>query len=307
VKTNPPAVEAVLKHLANSDEPLRSAKLAELSNLGAGEIANFEKAWAGTELNRRRHIMNRLVELAEDNARLDFESVFRNRLEDPDEEVRSKAIEGLLESEDTSLISPLISLLEKDSSKQVQAAAATALGKFVMLAELEKLRSSHKSRIAQVLLRVFDDRSRSVEVKRRALEAVAPLSLPEVKQAITKAYQSHNPKLKASAVYAMGKNCDSSWLGALFQELSGKNGEARYEACGACGEIGDEEAVPHLAELVHDSDIEVRLSAIRALGKIGGARAEGCLKPCLSSRNEAVKEAAEEALSEMESEEELYS
>jgi len=303
----PSPIEATLDHLTNSGEPLVSSTLADLSNLGLEEVKLFEQAWAAIEPERQRQIMYRLVELAEDDAKLDFDSIFRSCLNDQDAEVRSKAIEGLWESEDTSLINPLINLLEQDSSEKVQAVAATALGKFVMLVELEKLRSCYKFKIEHVLLSVTNDRSRPVEVRRRALEAVAPLSLPRVKRAITEAYRSHNPKLKISAIYAMGKNCDPSWLAILLRELANTNTEIRYEACVACGELGEEEAVPYLIELVNDSDTEVQLAAIRALGKIGGTEAEECLKQCLNDSSELVQQAAQQALDELGVEEDTFS
>jgi len=298
-------IEATLAHLADNGEPLVSSTLADLSNLSPEEVKLFEQAWAAIEPERQRQIMYRLVELAEDDVKLDFDSIFRSCLNDQDAEVRSKAIEGLWESEDTSLIKPLINLLEQDSSEKVQAVAATALGKFVMLVELKKLRSCYKFEIEHVLLSVTNDSSRPVEVRRRALEAVASLSLPRVKRAITEAYRSHNPKLKISAIYAMGKNCDPSWLAILLRELANTNTEIRYEACGACGELGEEEAVPYLIELVNDSDTEVQLAAIRALGKIGGTEAEECLKRCLNDSSELVQQAAEKALNELGLEEDL--
>lgn len=294
----PSPIEATIAHLANNDQPLLSPRLADLSNLSPEEVKLFEQAWAAIEPARQREIMYRLVELAEDNAKLDFDSIFRDRLNDQDAEVRSKAIEGLWESEDTSLINPLINLLEQDSSEKVQATAATALGKFVMLVELKKLRSSYKSKIEHVLLSVTNDKSRPVKVRRCALEAVAPLSLPQVKRAITEAYQSHNSKLKISAIYAMGKNCDPSWLAILLRELASADAEIRYEACEACGELGEEEAVPYLIGLVNESDTEVQLAAIQALGKIGGTEAEECLKQCLNNPNELIQQTAEQALNE---------
>lgn len=303
----PSPIEATLDHLTNSGEPLVSSTLADLSNLSPEEVKLFEQAWAAIEPERQRQIMYRLVELAEDDAKLDFDSIFRSRLNDQDAEVRSKAIEGLWESEDTSLINPLINLLEQDRSEKVQAVAATALGKFVMLVELEKLRSCYKFKIEHALLGVTNDRSRPIEVRRRALEAVAPLSLPEVKRAIIEAYRSHNPKLKISAIYAMGKNCDPSWLAILLRELANTNTEIRYEACVACGELGEEEAVPYLIELVDDSDTEVQLAAIRALGKIGGTEAEECLKQCLNDSSELVQQTAQQALDELGLEEDLSS
>jgi len=303
----PSRIEEAIAHLADSGKPLLSTKLTDLSDLSPEEVKLFEQAWATIEPGRQRQIISRLVELAEEDAKLDFGSIFRNRLSDQDAKVRSKAIEGLWESADSSLITPLINMLEQDTSEEIQAAAATALSKFVMLAELKKLRPGYKSKIEQVLLSVIHDESKSVEVRRRALEAVAPLSLPRVKRAINEAYKSNNPKLKISAIYAMGKSCDPSWLTILLKELASTDAEMRYEACGACGELGEGEAVPYLIELVNAPDTEVQLAAIQALGKIGGTEAEECLKQCLNNPNELIQQAAEQALSELGVDEDPFS
>mgnify|MGYP003681943460 CR=1 FL=1 len=178
-----------------------------------------------------------------------------------------------------------------------------ALGKFAMLAELNKLRPCHIARLSQALLAAIDDKSKSIEVRSRALEAAAPLSLPQVKRAITEAYQSNDAKLRASAIYAMGKNCNRFWLPILLKELAHSDAEIRYEAAGACGELGEEEAVPYLVTLSNDPDAEVRLSAIQALGKIGSTRAKECLEQCLNNPDEALHQAAEQALHELEAEE----
>ena len=134
-------VEETIADLRNSANPLPNSRLIELSNLDSEELRSLEQVWATIEPKRRRQIVYRLVELAEDNFELNFDNIFRNCLKDRDAEVRCKAIEGLWESEEPSLINPLVNLLEHDSSEKVQAAAATALGKFAMLAEHEKLRS----------------------------------------------------------------------------------------------------------------------------------------------------------------------
>jgi HEAT repeat protein len=293
-------IEEIITHLGNGDKPLLNSKLAELSNLNPEEMALLEKAWVSIEPKRRGQIMYRLVELAENNFELDFDDIFKSRLKDPDAEVRSKAIEGLWESEEASLIEPLIELLEQDSSEEVQATAATALGKFAMLAELKKLRPSHKSKVCQALLAVIDDEDKPIEVKRRALEAAAPLSLPQMEKAIVKAYQSGETKLKTSAIFAMGKSCNHSWLPILIRELASTDAEIRYEAAGACGELGEKEAVPYLAELIDDPDVDVQLAAIQALGKIGGPEAKDCLEQCLNDSSEVTQQAAEQALYELE-------
>jgi len=293
-------ITETIAHLGDSDKPLLNSKLAELSNLNSEELALFEQAWETIESKRRRQIMYRLVELAEDNFELDFDSIFKNHLTDQDAEVRSKAIEGLWESEEASLIDPLIKLLKQDSSEKVQATAAIALGKFAMLAELKKLRPSHKSKLCQALLAAINDSSQPIEVQRRTLEAAAPLSLPQMKKAIVKAYQSGEPRLKTGAIFAMGKSCNLSWLPILLKELASADAETRYEAARACGELGEKESVSYLAELITDPDIDVQLAAIQALGKIGGPEAKDCLEQRLNNSTEVVQQAAGQALDELE-------
>lgn len=298
----PPPVEQTIAKLVNPDMKLSDSWLTDLSSLSSAELKPLEQAWPTTELKRRRQIMYRLVELAEDNFELDFDEIFKGRLRDEDAEVRSKAIEGLWENEEASLVEPLIDILEKDSSEEVQAVAATALGKFALLAELEKLRPSHKARISQSLLAVINDQAKPVEVRRRALEAASPLTLTQLKKAIAEAYRSGDSKLKISALFAMGKSCNTSWLPILIKELSNDDAEIRYEAAGACGELGEEEAASYLCDIVNDPDVDVRLAAIHALGKIGGPEAKGCLEKCLNHPDEAIQKAAKQALSQLEAE-----
>lgn len=300
-------VEEIINSLSDPDKSLVNSSLAQLSSLSSEELKLLDEAWETIEPKRRRQIMSRLVELAEDNLELNFDYIFKSRLKDSDDEVRSTAIEGLWESEETSLIEPLISLLEQDGSERVQASAATALGKFALLAELRKLRSSYKSKISRALLSIINDESKPLEVKCRALEAAAPLSLPQMKRAITEAYHSPEPRLRISALFAMGRSCSRSWLPILLKELTSTDAEMRYEAAGACGELGEKEAVPYLIELVSDPDVEVQLAAIKALGKIGAPEAKGCLEQCFGNPNEIVRQAAEQALYELEGGEEPLS
>jgi HEAT repeat protein len=293
------SIKETIADLGNSGKPLLNSRLTDLSNLDLEELRFLEQVWVEIELERRQQIIYRLVELAEDNFELNFDSIFWNCLKDQDAEVRCKAIEGLWESEETSLINPLINLLEQDSSEKIQAAAATALGRFAVLAEHKKLRACYVSKVSRALLAAIGDESRPIEVKRRALEAAAPLSLPQIKKAIMKAYQSRKTKLRTGAIYAMGKSYDSSWLPVLLKELASTDAEIRYEAAGACGELGEEEAVPSLIKLINDPDIDVQSAAIQALGKIGGTEARECLKQCLNDPSEVISQMAEQALQEL--------
>jgi HEAT repeat protein len=303
----PMSIEQVVTEMGDGDKSLLNSVVMNLSDLNAEELKAFQQAWQTIESKRRQHIIQRLVELAENNFELNFDSIFKSCLKDQDVEVRCKAIEGLWENEEPSLLKVLINLLKQDKSEKVQATAASALSKFAMLAELRKLRPHHVSEVENTLLGILNNSSTSVEVRRRALEAAAPLSLPEVKKAITEAYQSRVSTLKISSVYAMGQNCDPSWLPTLLKELASADAKMRYEAAGACGELGEEEAVPGVIRLMNDPDTEVQLAAVRALGRIGGSEAKECLQNCLRNPDETLRQAAEQALHELEAEEDPLS
>lgn len=303
----PLPIEEIITELTDGEGPLVNSRLVELSHLTPEETGLLEKAWERIGPERRRQLMNRLVELGEANPKLDFYRIFRSRLGDPDDQVRSKAIEGLWESEDTSLINPLIDMLERDSSEVVQVAAAQTLGQFTLMAEFDQLRADYKDRIGRTLLGIFGDESRSVAVRRRALESLAPLSSPETNPAIVRAYHSGDPKLKTSAIYAMGKTCDPNWLDMLLAEIESNDAEIRYEVCHACGEIGETVAIPHLAGLIDDADLEVQLAAIQALGKIGGALAKEYLEEYLDNPSDTITAAVQAALDELASDENPFS
>jgi len=294
------SLEEIIAGLADVNRPLLYTVISELSDLNKEELRRLEQVWTTIDLKRRRQILRRMVETAEHNAVLNFDEAFKLFLKDGDAEVRSLAIEGLWESEDPFLIAYFIRFLSVDNPEQVQSAAAIALGKFALLAELGKLRPHYLNRVAAALISALEDRNRPVEVRRRILEAAAPLNLPQVRKAITEAYQDDSYECKISAIYAMGQSCDPSWLPILLQELESSDSVLRYEAAGACGELGAEAAVPYLAELVTDPDLDVRLAAIQALGKIGGSEAKSLLEDYADAAEEAVREAVEQALGELE-------
>lgn len=296
-------VKELALHLTDSNRPLSNTELTQLSDLNTEELATLRETWGNITPEWRRQIAGRLLELAEDNLELNFDAIFRSLLTDEDAEVRSTAVSGLWENEDASLITPLIRMVEQDSSFRVRAAATLALGKFAVLAECGKLRPVYAERLCKTLLPIIRDEKRPAEVRRRTLEAVAPLSLPEVREIITTAYKGEDKKLKISAIYAMGRNCDTRWLPYLIKELASTDAETRYEAASALGELEEAEAVPHLARLLADHDSDVQMAAIRALGQIGGTLAKNYLKHCLTSHSAAIRQMAEEALEELDSEE----
>ena len=301
------SLERILAELSDESKPLGYTELCELSALSPEELRRFREAWARMSTARQGQIMDRLAALAEENCGVNFDDIFRACLDDPVEMIRVKAIEGLWECDDRSLIAPLIAMLREDSEESVRAAAATALGRFAMLAELGKLRPKDRAKVQKALFDAIENQEEQLEVRRRAIEAISYLSLSKVRDIIRQAYEDGNAKMRASAIYAMGRNCDPVWLPLLIGELASFDSEMRFEAAGACGELGSDEAVPHLIRLIYDIDTQVQLSAIAALGHIGGSEAEEALRQLLEHSEEYIRQAAKEALEEVEQSEEPVS
>lgn len=291
-------LKRLLVGLSDENKPVPTLRLADLSDLPPAEVELFQQTWKGIGIERRRQVINRLIALAASNASLSFEDVFISCLSDSDPMVRAKAIEGLWECEDCSLILTLMEMLAGDEEEIVRAAAAGALGRFALLAELRKVAPRHIKKIEDALFRVIEAEGEKVELQCRAIEAVAPLTSSRVKGVIYKAYQNENVELRASALRAMGLNCDPAWLSILLKELSSPELEMCLEAARACGELGEEEAVPHLLRLTEGADIQTQLAAVMALKQLGGSEAKQALYQCLHHPDKRVQQVAEEALGE---------
>ena len=290
------SLEKCLEELADSEKSVANSSLVHLSDLSPEAMDAFKAAWGGSSPDRRRKVVVMLVELAEENVELDFTAIFRLALSDEAAEVRAAAVSGLWECEERALIDPLMCLLKSDPAEEVRAAAAQGLRSFAVLAETGKLPERDGARIGNGLLAVIDNPEESLEVRRRAIEAVAPLTLPRVPEVIQQAYESDEEEMKASALYAMGCTCDQRWLPTLLNELENGDPQMRYEAAVALGEMGDEEAVPDLVFLINDPDSQVQAGAIEALGGIGGPVARKALAQAMENPDRHIQESAEAAL-----------
>ncbi len=293
------SLENYLKELGDTSKPLVVSRLAKLNDLSRKEIEVFERIWPTIDVKRRREVLERLVELAEDNFDLDFDRIFRACLSDSDSEVKISAMQGLAECEERSLLDPLINLLMGDLDHAVRAAAASALASFALLAEFGELSANDAAKVEKALLTAFNNKSEQVDVRRRALESLSLISKPEVEDLIWQAYRSNDILFQSSAVFAMGRSCNRNFLPVLLNELRNPYPEMRFEAVRACGELEAKEALSQIIELVRDEDAQVRLSAIDALGRIGGQQAKAVLQECLNSEDQAISEAAQDALDEL--------
>ena len=289
-------LELYFQNISTESNSLRYGDLAKLSGLTDSEVSSMGRQWASVPVERRRMVIERLVTMAENNIDLDFTSVFKHSLGDEDPIVRSLGVNGLWESNDRKLVTPLIALLREDSHKDVRASAAVALGKFGALAQGGKLLSRDGERIKEMLLSLLEETDEDPDVWRRVLEAAAVFNTSRVRELIGNAYTSEELRLRISAIFAMGKTADPAWLPTLINGVGDDDSAIRYESAIALGELAEEEAVPHLVRLIKDYDTQVQLASIKSMGAIGGQLATRTLQKCLRSNDDSIQEAAEVAL-----------
>jgi HEAT repeat protein len=275
-------------------------QLYELSDLAGEDLNLFRETWPAVPAERRAAVTAELVEIAESDFEVSFAPIFRLGLQDSSEDVRVAAIEGLWEVEDAALVRPLLKMLDGDPSLRVREAAVVSLSRYVLLAELGKLPDSIAEILWKTLWAVIHTTDLEVDVRRRAVESLAYFDRPEVHEVIQAAYTDVEPRMRISAIYAMGRTGDQEWSDAIMSELETSEPEMRFEATRACGELQLIESTPALSLLVADPDPEVRLAAVWSLGQIGTPEARRVLDICLEEGNEAIQEAAEDALAEVE-------
>ena len=271
-----------------------------LSGLSASDSDQFEAVWNQMDAGYRRRVLRDLLAFAEANIEMDYRQVGLVGLHDADAAVRETAIELLWEDESLEIMNHLIRIAAEDPSSSVRAAAATALGRFILLGELGDLPEQDTVAAQDIAIRLLQDQNEPVDVRRRALEAIANCSHPIVPGAIEAAYQSDEQLMRISAVYAIGRSCDERWENVVLEALESDDAEMRYEAARAAGELEIAEAVPLLGRLLLDNDREILEVVVWSLGEIGGKEAvrilEALAETAEDSEDDVLMEAIEDAI-----------
>lgn len=293
---NPERFAASLRELGADDHHVPVTHLHWLSALDTDQARRFRETFCGLPLDARQRLLEQMVATAEENFELEFVAIGWAALDDGDGEVRRLGIELLWESKDAQLGERFLGMLTGDPAEQVRAQAASALGLFVMLHDFEELRPELGRRIEVQLMAVVQSQA-PLEIRRRAVESLGYSSRAEVPDLLRAAIAQPQPEMKGSALMAMGRTADSRvWGPTVLGELRNPSPAIRFQAVGAAGSLGLKSAVPELAELLNDSDREIREQVIWALGEIGGERARRTLERLQRSASAGERQLIEEAL-----------
>ena len=256
--------------LLDDDRPFPARFLHRFSDLPPVELDAVKKTWSKVSSRRKHTLLEDLEDLAETDTLTSFDDMARSLLADPDPEVRTRAIRLLWESEDVKLIPAYLKMLNEDEDAGTRAAAASALGQYVYLGELDKYPSKTKKQVEDQLLAATSTAKETL-IRRRALESLGYSGRKEVIPLIEAAYHQKDPDWLVSALFAMGRSCDERWKKQVLVQLHASNDDVRSEAIHASGELELSSARPALLDLLADEeDPEIRREIIWALSKIGG-------------------------------------
>jgi len=261
----------VKEALLNKQAPFPPHLIYFFSDITAQELSDLEKVWPDVWIERRRGLLEEMENLAEADTILYFDDMAVMCLSDADPVARTTAIRLLWQSNQEKLVPTLLQMLKEDPEPIVRAAAATGLGNFVYLGEMEEISKSTYKTILEALIEAHLN-SEHFMVRRRALEALGFASHPDIPHFIQKAYDTQDDEWLQSALFAMGRTCNQAWIDSILRMFNHPDDLVRYEAVRAAGELEAEGAREAIFDLLEEGtdDEDLYYAAIWSLTKIGG-------------------------------------
>ena len=300
------SLQKALTELAEGTKNLSSRSLQEFSDLDSASLDVVSAAWPRIPSDRKRMLLDSLRQLSDDSTLVSFDELARQLLSDAESQIRARAIRLLDESHDPKLVAPFTKILTADADAETRAEAATALGRYVELGELEEIPASLYHQVEDVLLRTANGED-AISVRRNALESLGYSGRQEVMTLIESAFRRENPDWQASALFAMGRSSDERWEDHVLSRLDDVNVVVRLAAVEAAGELRLAAARPLLLEVLEEEDEdEISSAALWSLSQIGGEEARLYLQNLLDlAEDEEQVQFLEDALDNLEFTDEL--
>jgi HEAT repeat protein len=284
-KPKPVPFSTLVAALLNDQEPFPPRFLHRFSDLLEEDAKSLAKVWSKISTPRRIALLEDLDELNQADDLVSFEEVCKLAIKDPEAQVRLLAVKMLREYELTQYIPDFIRMAQQDGVSDVRAAAASGLGVFIFLGEVDKISPPTLKRVEETLFGILQSQDES-QVRQRALEALGYSSRPDFMPAIEQAYASDDSDWLISALNAMGRSADSKWKPRVVAMLDHPHPLVRAEAASAAGEIEIKSTVPALLKMLDDPDLDVRMAAIWALSQLGGKGVRKALETMLEATDD---------------------
>ncbi|HVN15602.1 MAG TPA: HEAT repeat domain-containing protein [Anaerolineales bacterium] len=278
--------QEVVDALLDTDRDFPRRFFSYFSDIDPTSLTHLMDAWPRVKPTRKRSLLDSLEATAQEDTLVSFDEFGRALLTDPDATVRVRAIRLLAECDDPKLVPTYIRILQEDEDADVRAEAANALGKFVMLGELEEIPEKTHRAAEEALLKNLNSEDDAM-VRRRALESLGFSARVEVPTLLDSAYHRKDSDWQSSALLAMGRSGDDRWQEHVIQMLTHENPRVQLAAVKAAGELGLASARPILLRLLEDAeDDDVIAAAIWSLSQIGGEDARTYLETLVAETDD---------------------
>ncbi len=290
----------IVTELKDDLKPFPPKYLHRFSDLEGKELALLKNAWDSLSEKRKTHLLQDLEELSDSETLVCFDEVARIGLGDTSPAVRSISARLLWESEDVTLIPIFLGMMERDKDAGARAAGAAALGRYVLIGEIEELSPEQHQHVEDSLLLVCTGKDLPI-VRQRALESLGYSERPEVPILIEKALDSPDFAWIACGLFAISRSLDPRWEKQVLKYLDHQDDDVRFEAIRAAGELELESARQPLINLLEsgEEDGENRLAVIWSLSQIGGDEVQETLEKCLEDCDDEEAEYIEEAITNL--------
>lgn len=280
------------------NEPFPAEYLHIFSDITEIDLAEIKKIWPRVPVLNKVNLLQDLEAMMESDTLLCCDDFALFALTDEDPEVRNHAINVLWESEDPKLAGVFGNLLTNDPIEGVRANAADALGRFVLLGELEEISKRIYDRTVALLTDHYNS-DLSDEIRQQILRSLSYCGTEEIADLIRKAYATGKKAWKIAALESMGRSLDSRWKTQVLESLSNPDADIQYEAIRAAGELQLKSArsalLRLLAEEIDNNDLYYQ--TIWALSNIGGDTVRETLQDLLDhSENDEEIEILETAM-----------
>lgn len=265
------SINDVIENLKNEKVPLKTEFLRTFSDITADDLDLIKSVWAHLSTDRKINLLQHLLALMESDTLISCDEFSIYALEDEDPQVKSHAISLLWENSDLKLIPTFLDLLTNNTNPVVNAAAAIALGKFILLGELEEIPSETAMAVRNALLVKYESTANDF-TKQKALESLGYIVGEKVNAMIKNAIKNPTKSWQLSALVAIARSANEDWDKDVVKKLNDTDQDILIEAIKAAGELEITSAKERIIEILDEfsSDEEAHLQAILALSKIGG-------------------------------------
>lgn len=292
-------VAELMYELVSGIGPVRQMNLHCLADMNEAELTEVRNYWLLVSSRRRSQVAFGCLGLLRSSLALQFKAFFCHLLADPNSKVRELAVEGLGIDIYPDVLPRLESTVSQDESTSVRLAAVKVLGRFLEFDEGCSLGEQVQLRVREILIQLIYSAEHSVSLKCAALESLGFDPSKEFMSILDEAFRSDLEELRVSAMVAMGRSGSLHWEDLILEALDDQSGNVRAASVRAGGLLGLESLLDVSLNIIElDSDSQMRIAAIEALGHLGGPTAyEGLLLAAESEdldQREAVLKALEE-------------